>query len=69
MLTFLKIRGAWSCSASVYNNRLVLKMPELQPDIAAVITTKFIMAAAAVIPTLANVNTNGEPRELISSHG
>ena len=44
-------------------------MPELQPDIAAVITTKFIMAAAAVIPTLANVNTNGEPRELISSHG
>ena len=41
--------------------RLVLKMPELQPDIAAVITTKLIIVAAAVIPTFANVATNGEP--------
>ena len=41
--------------------------PELAPDKAAVKTTKLIIEAAAVMPTLANVSTNGERRCLIDS--
>ena len=44
-------------------------MPLLQPDIAAVMTTKLIIPAAAVIPTFAKVATNGLPIVPNSSHG
>ncbi len=49
--------------------RPALKTPLLQPDIAAVITTKLMIPAAAVTPTLANVDTNGLPKESNSFHG
>ena len=39
-------------------------MPELQPDNAAVITTKLINPAANVMPILEKVWTKGEPISL-----
>ncbi|MCY1187815.1 hypothetical protein D9M73_288450 [compost metagenome] len=49
--------------------RPVLKMPPLQEDSAAVITTKLMMPAAVLMPRLSKVITKGLPWEPISFHG
>ena len=51
--------------ARAYSIRPQLYIPLLQPESAAVSTTKLIIPAAAVIPILANVSTNGLPLEPI----
>jgi len=53
----------------LYSIRPVLNIPELQDDIAAVSTTKFIIPAADFIPTPENTRTNGLPLVPISVHG
>jgi hypothetical protein len=47
----------------------VLKIPPLQEDSAAVITTKLMMPAAVLMPRRSKVITNGLPWVPISFHG
>lgn len=58
---FKKTGGNSFCCANVYNIRDDENRPEFKADAAAVNITKLMIPAAAVIPTLANVSTNGEP--------
>lgn len=46
-----------------------LYMPLLQPESAAVNTTKLMMPAAATMPILAKVSTNGLPVVPMPFHG
>src|SRR5215472_15809851 len=69
LLRVANTRGAWPRCASDQSMRPELKMPLLHEDVAAVMTTTLMMAAAAGTPIFSNTNTNGLTLGLSSFHG
>ena len=61
--------GFWLLKVKENSIRPVVKMLELQAEAAAVSTTKLMMSAAALMPTLLNTWTNGLVAGLTADQG